>query len=84
MFNDISEFHKGSEHGIDQFVLNNRVIQCIGWIKMMGIKCAMPKLIIECNFPNLPLCQNASRTFTHRTLAHDWYFIDACDANRPF
>ena len=20
----------------------------------------------------------ASRTFTHRTLTHDWYFIDAC------
>ena len=26
----------------------------------------------------------ASRTFAHRTLAHDWYFIDACNVNRPF
>ena len=27
---------------------------------------------------------NASRTFAHRTLAHHWYFIDACQVNRPF
>ena len=26
----------------------------------------------------------ASRTFTHRTLAHNWNFIDACQVNRPF
>ena len=26
----------------------------------------------------------ASRTFAHRTLAHNSYFIDACQLNRPF
>ena len=26
----------------------------------------------------------ASRTFTHRTLAHNWYFIDPCQVKRPF
>ena len=25
----------------------------------------------------------ASRTFAHRTLAHSWHFIDACQVNRP-
>ena len=30
------------------------------------------------------LDQEVSRTFTHRTLAHDWYFIDVCQVNRPF
>ena len=26
----------------------------------------------------------ASRTFAHRKFTHDWYFIDACQVNRPF
>ena len=41
--------------------------------------CISLKTSIETNSSS-----NASRTFTQRTLAHDWYFIEACQINRPF